>query len=159
MKQTLQRKDRWKRENGVSLQSLVVAIVLVIILAGIGMYAGTRSIDEAALSSFISEIKEVEVLVAGVRMQNRADGVGEEIHNQGFYKTTVVGAPNSFASFSTGKEEGYVVDLETIEYPQTKYGKDYPRFATNPTANVVTFGRDDVYIYDANRTRILRKRI
>ena len=141
-----------KNQRGVSLLVLIITIIVVLILAGVMFWQGADTIESSALSAFAQELKDVEIQVSTVRLHNQTAGIGEEKKNKGFYKATVPNPPEEFVSFSENEIYGYVVDLELIEFTTNKRGQDYERYSENIDSNVVEFGKDDVYIYDAKGT-------
>jgi Tfp pilus assembly protein PilE len=46
--------------KGVSIMSLVITMIVIIILAGIAMNAGTTNIDKAQKSAFLSDLERAQ---------------------------------------------------------------------------------------------------
>ena len=134
-----------KREDGVSMITLVVIIIILIILASIA-FTSTNTIEEATEVAMMQELAEVRKGVNLVRMTNAKEGTDEETINEGFAKVNVIGAPDNFKSFDDDAITGYVVDLEKIEYTNVVYGHEYDKFVTGDT---IQFDVDDVFVYDA----------
>lgn len=142
--------------EGISMISLIVAIIVMLIIAGVSFIYSNNSVGNAGRADFFQEVFSIKEKVAEKKFMNEVYGTGEDISNKGFYKTVVKNAPAKFNSFSDDEMYGYVVNLELIGYTEKiKRGKDYKRFEVNSDANeendiCVTFGEDDVYIYDKN---------
>lgn len=141
--------SEFKKEKGISMITLVVTIIVIIILAAIVYSASTRSLDDASRSNFAQELKDVEIRVSSTRLMNQTEGTGEEIKNKGFYKSYVQNPPETFVSFSEDSVYGYVVNMELITFENNPRGLEYPKYSGDVENNLVVFGRDDVYIYDA----------
>lgn len=137
-------------EKGVSMLALVITIIVIIIIAAVIWMGSHGTIDSASRSMFYQELENVEDIVSGKRIDNQTDGITEEIRERGFYKSYVENPPAGFASFSDTSIYGYVVDLELIDYLDNHRGHDYERYKGDVEKNIVVFGKDDVYIYDAN---------
>lgn len=59
------------KQNGVSLITLIITIVVMIILSLIVMKGNGDTIDEAALSEYKYELKGIEVSVSAQRTENQ----------------------------------------------------------------------------------------
>lgn len=131
-----------KNNNGISLISLVITIIVIIILAGISFFNGLKTPESALRSLFTDEVVSVRVAVANARAKNLIEYDDE---NYGFYYVSIDNAPDNFVSFSTGNITGYVVDFDLLDYVPNVRGKGLVS-----SGDQVTFGEDDVYIYDKN---------
>ncbi len=143
------KKTLMKNKKGISMVSLAVTVIVLIILALLAVYNSTSSVDNANKSSFMQELKDVEESVANKRITNQIYGTGDETINKGFYKVKVVNPPTSFVSFDKNNLTGYVVDLELVQFDDSIRGQKYVEYKAG-TTEIVTFGKDDVYVYDAN---------
>lgn len=56
----IKRKEKMKKENGVTLIALVVTIIVLLILAGISIKVGTQNIKEAKNTSVLAEVSMVQ---------------------------------------------------------------------------------------------------
>ncbi len=126
--------------------SLVIIVIVLIILAIIFMRGSSSSIDKAIETKYLQELSEVKKGVNAKRLINSKKGFDEKTLNQGFTKVIVENAPEYFESFDPDLVTGYVVNLNVIEYKKSGLGQGYLDFQTN---DVVTFDKDDVYLYDA----------
>ena len=142
-------KTLMKTKRGISMVSLVVTVVVLIILSLLAVYNSNNSIDNANKSSFMQELKDVEENVANKRITNQIYGTSDEQINKGFYKVRVANPPTSFVSFDKNALTGYVVDLELVQFDDSVRGQKYIEYKAG-TTELVTFGKDDVYVYDAN---------
>ena len=138
-----------KNQKGISMVSMVIMIIVILILAGIIFSSSNDSIDNTGRGIFIRELGLVQQAAAEKRLDNQIYGSSEEQTNKGFYKTKVKNPPVNFVSFSEEEIYGYVIDLAYTHVEDADRGHDYPRFAVNMESNIVEFGVDDVYIYDA----------
>ncbi len=143
------KKTLMKTKRGISMVSLVVTVIVLIILSLLAVYNSSNSIDNANKSSFMQELKDVEENVANKRITNQIYGTSDETINKGFYKVRVVNPPTSFISFDKDSLTGYVVDLELVQFDDSVRGQKYTEYKAG-TTEVVNFGKDDVYVYDAN---------
>ena len=133
------------RKEGVSLITLVITIIVIIILVAITIYTSLSTVDNANYASFASEYDEVNSATHRTLQNNVLNGDSVEARNQGFTKVRVENPPSNFVSVSDDSISGYLVDLDTINVSGTKTGKG------DVINERVTFGKDDVYIYDANK--------
>ena len=139
-----------KRNKGISLVTLVITIVIIIILAAISMYA-FFSQEKANFARFVQEFEEVRKGVETKRLINAENDI--EYIDEGFSKVYVTGSiPYNFISLESqdGKDSAYLVDLHDIGYDELRTGRDYPNFKQEgENIKTVTFGKDDVYVYDS----------
>ena len=133
------------RKEGVSLITLVITIIVIIILVAITIYTSLSTVDNANYASFASEYDEVNSATHRTLQNNVLNGDSVEARNQGFTKVRVENPPSNFVSVSDDSISGYLVDLDTINVSGTKTGKG------DVINERVTFEKDDVYIYDANK--------
>ena len=126
--------------------SVVITVIVVIILSTIIIRGSSKSIYQAGENKIMQEITEVKKGVDTVRLANAKTGkTDEENINKGFIKVRVENPPENFVSFDEDKLTGYVVDLSVIDYEKLESGRGY---LTLMKDDVVTFDKDDVYIYD-----------
>ena len=133
------------RKEGVSLITLVITIIVIIILVAITIYTSLSTVDNANYASFASEYDEVNSATQRTLQNNVLNGDSVEARNQGFTKVRVENPPSNFVSVNDDSISGYLVDLDTINVSGTKTGKG------DVINERVTFGKDDVYIYDADK--------
>ena len=131
------------KKAGVSLIALVITIIVIIILAAIVMVTSENTIGTANYAKFAHELSEIQDKVTIKRSENQAEGIGEEIKNKGFTKVTIENPPSNFVSFDEDEMTGYWVEFDTIKEKEIKTGRE------ELVENRVTFGREDVYVYDA----------
>ncbi len=141
-----------KDSKGISMIALVITIITMVILASIAIVNHNDTMDEVKVADYRNELKTVEVNVSSYRLKNQIEGMGEDVHEKGFYKVKIENPPSDFVSFGEEDCYGYVVDLAKIEQVDVaKYGKEYLKYAS--TEKEVIFGKrgtdNDVYIYDA----------
>lgn len=127
--------------------SIVIMVVVILILAVVTFWNSNRPIEQTLEVKYHEEIGEVKKGLTSKRLLNAKNGLSEESVNNGFIKVTVEGAPEGFVSFDTDSITGYVVDLSVIGYNNLSTGKAYKTVSTGDT---ITFGEDDVYVYDAD---------
>ena len=133
------------RKEGVSLITLVITIIVIIILVAITIYTSLSTVDNANYALFASEYDEVNSATQRTLQNNVLNGDSLEARNKGFTKVKVENPPSNFVSVSDDSISGYLVDLDTINVSGTKTGKG------DVINERVTFRKDDVYIYDANK--------
>ncbi|MBQ6860531.1 MAG: InlB B-repeat-containing protein, partial [Clostridia bacterium] len=145
------KKKTMRMSRGVSMISLIISIVVILILAVVAFASSKLSIRNANKSGYMQELSDVQERVAGQRISNQIYGADEEQENKGFYKKRIVNPPATFVSFDEDIITGYVVDLELIDFEDSTRGIEYGAFKS-AEKTTVTFGRDDVYVYDAEGT-------
>ena len=138
-----------KSQSGISMITLVITIIVILILSVIIFSSSNDSISTAGKGIFIRELSLVQEAASEKRLDNQIHGTSEEQTNKGFYKTKIKNPPVNFVSFSESEVYGYVIDLKYTHVEDADRGHDYLRFATDINSNIVEFGVDDVYIYDA----------
>ena len=138
-----------KMQKGISMISLVITIIVTLILASIIFSSSNDSIDSAGRSIFVRELSLVQQATSEKRLDNQIYGTSEEQTNKGFYKSKIKNPPANFVSFSEEEIYGYVIDLSYTHVEDAEMGHDYARFAIDIESNLLEFGVDDVYIYDA----------
>ncbi len=142
------KKKTLKKQNGISMISLVIMIIVILILAAIIFGSSNRSIESTGRGIFVRELSLVQQATNEKKLDNQIYGTSEETTNKGFYKAKIKNPPMNFVSFSEDEIYGYVIDLSYTHVEDAERGHDYLRFATNIDSNLVEFGKDDVYIYD-----------
>lgn len=128
-----------KSNLGISLMSLIITIIAVIILASISIVGEMGTPENAMLANFFTDVKNVRDALATYRT-----GLFEEKGDTDYGAKTVelVGAPSEFVSISNSSVKGYVVEMSKINYTAKTVAKE------EFTGDVVTFGVDDVLVYD-----------
>lgn len=129
----------FKYNSGVSLISLIITIIVIIILASISLFGGMRTPENAMLANFFEDVNNVRTALATYRA-----GMFEEKGDMDYEAKAVelVDAPSEFVSISNSSTKGYVVDMSKLDYSTKVIAKD--AF----DGSVVTFGVDDVIVYD-----------
>lgn len=141
-----------KSNSGVSIITVIITIIVIIILASISI-SQIGSQEKANYAKFVQEMQEVQKGVETKRLSNYK--YGKKYANDGFCKVIVEGSvPSSFeAEVKDGNKIGYLVDLEYLGYSNLVTGQAYTNFvADGENIKTVTFGQDDVYVYDADGT-------
>ncbi len=138
-----------KRKSGISMITLVISIVVLLVIIGIAFGQSLFSVGNATKSAFMQELTDVEQNVSSKRTENQIYGVSEDLENKGFHKAQIINPPASFKSFDKNDITGYVVDLELIKFTDAVRGQNYIEYKDG-TKTAVTFGEDDVYVYDAD---------
>lgn len=141
-----------KSNSGVSIITVIITIIVIIILASISI-SQIGSQEKASYAKFAQEMQEVQKGVETKRLSNYK--YGKEYANDGFYKVIVTGSvPSDFEVITeNGQDIGYLVDLEYLGYDNLVTGQAYTNFvADGENVKTVTFGQDDVYVYDADGT-------
>ena len=128
--------------SGVTLMSLIITLIVIILLAAISFYFGFDIPNSAVLSDFSTEVSNIKVGVAN----HRAESMVLYDENKDFIKVTIENAPSKFVSFPSedGSIIGYAIDLDKISYGGAKRGFQ------DVKDGKVTFGVDDIYVYDKN---------
>ena len=136
-----------RKNNGVSMISLVITIIVILILAAITFHS-VDTIDKASEERAMQELSEVKKGLLSVRAINAKQGIDEATLNKNFTRVKVAEAPDNFVSYDNNENEdiGYVIDLSVIDYEKVKSGQDYKNFSSGDT---ITFKKDDTFIYDA----------
>ncbi len=142
-----------KKENGISLITLIITIIVVVILTAISMNRTSKIPDDANYTKYMQEMKNVQTGVDNVKVKNARKGSTEAILNAGFEKVYLEDVPSGFVSFGSMTEPvyGYLVSMETIEYGESVFGKAFTNYASGDT---LRFGDKDcdVFVYDAEWT-------
>ena len=134
-----------KRQEGISIITLVITIVVIIILLIIGYRITQDPTDQAVFMRFSQEISDIKKGVETQKLINSKKGLDEATLNQNFKKVIVRNPPTNFVSFDSDEFTAYLIDLRLIDYEKIKSGQEYKNFKAGDT---VTFDVDDVYIYD-----------
>lgn len=125
--------------KGITLISLIITIISIIILASIAIFSSDSTPEYAIFSTFTEELDDIQMAVA----IKRANGIANyDDENYGFKKVEIMNAPEKFKSFDEGSCTGYYVDFSLIDFKPSDTG-----FETL-TSDVVTFKKNDVYVYD-----------
>lgn len=140
-----------KKQNGISLITLIITIIVIIILTTIAMQTTSDTPDEANITKYKQEMKNIQTGIDVRKVKNAANGSSEEKLNVGFDKVKLKNAPEEFASFGEYYEDvtGYMVDLEELDYLDADFGHAYNNYESGDT---LEFGNKefDVFVYDAN---------
>lgn len=140
-----------KKECGVSMITLIITIIVIIILTTIAMKTTSDTPDQANMTKYKQEIKNVQTAIEVRKVKNAANGTSEEKMNVGFKKVKLKNAPENFVSFDEYYEDttGYIVDLEEINYLDSNFGQAYEKYESE---EYLTFGDKDcdVFVYDAD---------
>ena len=123
--------------------SLIITIIATLILASIVIFSSMSAPKSASFSSFVDEVNNIRTSLGIVRNNNLLE---HDDANKDFFRVTVENAPDRFITFQNneGKQIGYVIDMEKIGIPEVKRG-----LGTFEDEKV-TFGVEDVYVYDKN---------
>lgn len=81
-----------KNQNGVTLISLVVTIILMVILAGTVTFGGIESINSAKRTTFISELEIIQAKVNSIYEQRKASKQDKEYYDSIGQSVSIVGA-------------------------------------------------------------------
>ena len=129
----------FKCNSGVSLISLIITIIVIIILASISLFGGMRTPENAMLANFFEDVNNVRTALATYRTE-LFEEKGDT--DYGAKVVELVDAPSEFISISESGPKGYVADMSKLNYSTKVIAKD--AF----DGNIVTFGVDDVIVYD-----------
>jgi hypothetical protein len=131
------------KSKGISLIALIITIIVIIILAVIVLGATTSTPESANKAVFLADFSEIQEAVAIKRAQNLMPTINniEADMNAGFTKVMIKKPGESET------EDGWVVNLDTLEIKNSKYGNGYSEIIEDTE---ITFGADapDVYVYD-----------
>ena len=139
-----------KRNNsGISLITVIITVVVIIILSGIVIYSQFYTVDSAVYAKFVQEYEEVKTNVETIRIGNTKQDIANI--DDGFLKVKVEGdIPQNFISIGEGENQAYLVDLNLIGCDALTTGRAYKNYLALEEENrIVTFGEDDVYVYDS----------
>lgn len=128
-----------KSNSGISLISLVITIITIIILASITFFNGERTPESALLANFFEEIRSVQTALAMYRTTLFEENDDTDYETK---SVEIVDAPSEFKSISNSSTKGYVVDMSKLNYSTKTIAKG------EFTGDTVTFGVDDVLVYD-----------
>lgn len=139
-----------KRENGVSMITLIITIVAFVILTAISIATSSDLPDEANYSKYVNDMKNVQTGIENAKIKNARKGTSEEKLTAGFEKVYLDNVPTNFESFGDIYEPtyGYLVSLEEINYTGSEYGNGYAKFNSGDT---LKFGDKtaDAFVFDA----------
>ena len=143
-----------KNETGVTLVMLVITILVAIVLTTIVMTTSSDIPDDANYAKFIQELKNIQVGIDNTKIDNSFHGTDEEDLTKGFIKVYLEDAPTTFQTFENelyAPITGYIVDFETINYPEAEYGRAFKEYESGDT---LTFGDKDcdVFVFDREWT-------
>lgn len=71
-----------KKENGITLMSLVITVIVLILIAGISIKSGTESVDDTRLEAFYTELEVIQKRVDEIAStnENYIDNNGNKIY-------------------------------------------------------------------------------
>lgn len=111
-----------KNQNGVTLISLVVTIILMVILASVVTFGGIDSISSAKRTTFISELEIIQAKVNSIHEQRKAskqdkeyyDSIGQNVSVLGTKLSEILGgsSQDGFKYFS--KNDLKNIDIENV---------------------------------------------
>ena len=131
--------------------TLIITVIVVIILTSLAIQTSSDTPDQANITKYKQEMKNVQTGIEVIKVKNAANGTSEEKLNKGFKKVKLQNAPESFVSFNEYYEDttGYIVDLEKINYIDSNLGQAYKNYESG---DELTFGDKefDVFVYDAD---------
>jgi type II secretory pathway pseudopilin PulG len=138
-----------KKEEGMTLIVLIISIIVIIILSLIIIGTAVDAPGMARKASFLKDLSMVQQAVTTTRMLNidtdlKSDN--DENLNIGFLKVKIKKTEDS------PEEDGWIVDLNTIDMRKIKFGQDYDDTDKAFEGMTINFGdtAPDVYVYDKN---------
>lgn len=143
-----------KKQNGVSLITVVITVVVVIILTTIAMATSSELPDEANFAKYMQEVKNIQTGIENVKIKNSRKGTTVEKLTEGFKKVELEDAPSDFLTFDEDGifTYGYLINMETIGYKEAEYGQAYEKYENMTPERPLKFGDKecDVFVFDAN---------
>jgi len=119
-----------KSNKGVALATLVIAIIVMLTIAGTIVYTSTDTIKLRKLDDMYNDIRLLEQKVSKYYLENDDIPVLDKIELTGIVNENI--NPND-------KENYYIIDLEKLGVFTLNYGKEYKEYGSNNSKN-------DVYI-------------
>lgn len=145
----MRKKQKRFGEKGISLITLIIEIVVIIMIALISLTV-INTEEQADLARFVQEFEELRKCVETQRLSDLKNG--QDAVDDSFSKVYVEGSIPSDLQYKAvdGKKEVRLVSLDTIGCDEMWTGREYRAFeAEGNDIKTVTFGKDDVYVYDA----------
>lgn len=96
-----------KKQRGITLISLVITIIILLILASVGTYAGVNVIQSAKMTAFTTELKI---------MQTQVNAIYEERDETKIYGEEILGNRKERADFVFTLEESEITSQEGYRY-------------------------------------------
>lgn len=138
-----------KDKRGISLTALMLTMVVALIV--IAITSSQFDLNTSAKTArFNQELSELEKGIDLRRTLNSKGSIKDA--DKDFCMVYVAGnIPQNFESISSHSNMAYLVSLDKLGYDELHSGNDYKNFeAQNSIVKTVTFGTDDVYVYDKN---------
>lgn len=145
----MRKKQRCFGKEGISLVTLIIEIIVIIIIATISLML-INTEGQAETARFVQEFEELRKCVETQRLSDLKKG--QYAVDDSFSKVYIDGDIPSELKYTEldGKKEVRLVSLDTIGCDEMKTGRAYNSFEPDgDEIKTVTFGEDDVYIYDA----------
>lgn len=125
------------KKEGISLVILVITIVVALILLSIGIVTIDKNIDNAAVSGFMNDLKDVEDTAAAYIIENGSQDFGVYTYTE-VLQLVAEDAKEDFLNElnlnkDSGAEEFYIVDLSKIGVQKSTRGHE-------------SGGENDVYV-------------
>ena len=96
------------KQNGVTLISLVITIIVMVILAGVVTYSGIESVDETKRIAFISELEMIQAKVNTIHEKIKTSKEESEYYNKlGKEVSSVLDETQLSASLGITSGEGF----------------------------------------------------
>ena len=127
---------KFKRENGVSLISLIVTIVVLIIITNILIYNLKGNLRLGNLKNMQNDINSLSQKISSYYAKNGKIPINQEYKNTGILNS-IIGATD------TGKF--YIIDLSSLENLTLNYGEDFKNINEESTEEQIN-AYTDLYI-------------
>ena len=137
------------REEGITLVSLVITVIVLIILAGVGVYAGVQSIREASSDKLESELGMVQ---HAVFQQYYSYTVSKD----GKY---IVGEPVNISEIDAIESEMGITMQKGEEIEDLPIGEKYYRLTPTLLESIGIEGSEDTYIVDYSTGEVLNETV
>lgn len=114
-----------RKENGVTILSLVVTIIIVIILAVIAMFLGTRDIDRTVFAKFTSEFADYgnDVIQEYADRKRKAIMQNDSTTDKQIYY--MIASGTEVTSDEEVQKAGDIADLGVEIFPDPLRGEEY----------------------------------
>ena len=137
------------REEGITLVSLVITVIVLIILAGVGVYAGVQSIREASSDKLESELGMVQ---HAVFQQYYSYTVSKD----GKY---IVGEPVNISEIDAIESEMGITMQKGEEIENLPIAEKYYRLTPTLLESIGIEGSEDTYIVDYSTGEVLNETV
>lgn len=119
-----------KNENGITLTTLVLTVVLILLISGIMGYYSTSGLDMQKVNNMYSDIEQIQTEIDTYYLKNN--------------KLPILNVSVSFYNFSNPNDssEYYVIDLSKLGNLRLNYGKEFENIKSSNQLGDYT----DVYI-------------